>query len=114
MKVSIFSWRLGRNRLPTKDNLVKHGIFHTNLNVCTVACDFEEKLDRLFLGCKFFGDLVLLVQWMSISLVNPLHVMNHVIQFGALAGYSKKIICFMHIAWLATPGNVEIKTLLLF
>jgi len=38
LKVSIFVWRLFRNRLPTKDNLFHRGIIHMEDQMCVGGC----------------------------------------------------------------------------
>jgi hypothetical protein len=49
-KVSIFAWRLLRDRLPTKSNLVTRGILSLDLHFCETA-------HHLFLSCSTFGSL---------------------------------------------------------
>ncbi|GJT27666.1 putative RNA-directed DNA polymerase, eukaryota, reverse transcriptase zinc-binding domain protein [Tanacetum coccineum] len=50
-KVNIFFWRLTRNRLPTKTNLVDKGIdLHTVL--CSFCDDYCESSDHIFIECK--------------------------------------------------------------
>ena len=69
LKVSIFSWRLLRNRLPTKDNLVQRQILHNDDNVCVGGCGFVETADHLLFSCDIFGSVWFLVlQWLGLSL----------------------------------------------
>nr|GFC33469.1 RNA-directed DNA polymerase, eukaryota, reverse transcriptase zinc-binding domain protein [Tanacetum cinerariifolium] len=50
-KVNIFFWRLIRNRLPTKTNLVDKGIdLHTVL--CSFCDDYCESCGHIFTECK--------------------------------------------------------------
>lgn len=64
LKVFVFAWRLLRNRLPTKDNLVRRGVLHEGDNTYV----FGETTDHLFLGCGVFGALWPLVwMWLGIS-----------------------------------------------
>ncbi|KAK2363998.1 hypothetical protein QL285_088919 [Trifolium repens] len=62
LKVSIFAWRLLRDRLPTKENMVACGIITPNAYLCASGCGDIESAHRLFLSCSFFGSLWLLVR----------------------------------------------------
>jgi len=42
LKVSLFAWRLLRNRLPTQDNLVRHRVLHHDANQCVGGCGLQE------------------------------------------------------------------------
>jgi hypothetical protein len=44
LKVSIFSWRLLRDRLPTKANLVTRGIISPDLHLCVTRCGGVETM----------------------------------------------------------------------
>jgi hypothetical protein len=44
LKVSIFAWRLFRNRLPTKGNLFRRGIIHHDDQMCVGGCEVQELL----------------------------------------------------------------------
>jgi len=56
-KVSLFVWRLLRNRLPTKDNLVRLSVLSREDAVCVSGCGSQETTTHLFLGCDVFGSL---------------------------------------------------------
>jgi hypothetical protein len=67
LKASNFVWRLISYRIPTKENLLKCGILRPNMNACVVGCGYAENIDHLFLACKFFRSIWLLVrQWKGI------------------------------------------------
>ncbi|KAK2430956.1 hypothetical protein QL285_029238 [Trifolium repens] len=53
-KVSIFAWRLLRDRLPTKTNLVSRGILPPDLHFCASGCGDIETAQHLFLSCGTF------------------------------------------------------------
>lgn len=73
LKVSNFSWRLLKNRSPTK-------------NSC-----FEESLNHLFLECEVFGETWDLIRHcFGIRFVTPSLLTNHLLQFTSLSGYSRK------------------------
>ncbi|XP_024640744.1 uncharacterized protein [Medicago truncatula] len=56
-KVSLFVWRLLRNRLPTKDNLVRRHVLHHSDTACISGCGELETGKHLFLYCDIFGSL---------------------------------------------------------
>jgi len=60
LKISLFAWRLLRDRLPTTDNLIKRHILHLNAQLCVGGCDMIEDAKHLFLSCDFVGKLVML------------------------------------------------------
>ena len=71
-KLSLLGWRLLRNRLPTKDNLVQRGILIPTDGVCVAGCNVLETATHLFLHCNIFGALWSNVRtWLGIYLVPP-------------------------------------------
>ncbi|GAU26985.1 hypothetical protein TSUD_290350 [Trifolium subterraneum] len=80
LKVSIFAWRLLRDRLSTKSNLVTRGIITPEAQPC-VAGDLETA-QHLFISYSFFGSLWSLVRsWIDLSLVDPQNLVYHFLQF---------------------------------
>jgi hypothetical protein len=72
-KVSILAWRLLRNRLPTKDNLVAHGILTHDVHSCLSGCGEIETAQYFFLSCTIIKYLWhLFCDWIDISMANPL------------------------------------------
>jgi len=66
LKVSIFVWRLFRNHLHTKDNLVHQGVIQVGDNVCLTGCELQVTAEHLFF-CNFFGGLWhLLRHWLGV------------------------------------------------
>jgi hypothetical protein len=61
LKVYLFVWRLFRNHLPTKDNLITRGIIQAEANVCVGGCGVQESTYHLFITCSHYGQL-----WMQI------------------------------------------------
>jgi len=55
LKVSIFAWRLLRNRLPTRSNLLVRGIISDADAGCIAGCAHMETSQHLFLSCDFYG-----------------------------------------------------------
>jgi len=55
LKVVVFAWRLFRDRLPTKDNLLRRGVINFDSRLCVAGCDTVETSYHLFLHCNIFG-----------------------------------------------------------
>jgi len=103
LKVSVFVWRLFRNRLPTKVNLFHRGVIHNEAQMCVSGCGLHECSDHLFLLCNHFGKVWHLVrQWLGVYIVDPPTLVDHFIQFGTSAGFSKARCSFMRLIWFAT------------
>ncbi|MCI03334.1 70 kDa peptidyl-prolyl isomerase, partial [Trifolium medium] len=62
LKVSIFAWRLLRDRLPTKANLAARCIITPAAHLCVSGCSGVESAQHLFLSCSTFGSL-----WSSVA-----------------------------------------------
>ncbi|GAU40500.1 hypothetical protein TSUD_189820 [Trifolium subterraneum] len=70
LKVSILAWRLLRDRLPTKVNLITRGILPLTAQLCVSGCGEVETAQHLFLSCSMFGSLWSLVSsWIGSPLV---------------------------------------------
>ena len=48
LKVGLYAWRLFRDRLPTKDNLLRGSVITTDLRLCVAGCGYEESVAHLF------------------------------------------------------------------
>jgi hypothetical protein len=55
MKISIFVWRLLRDKLPTKINLVTRCIITSDTHFCVVGCGAIEYAQHLFLSCNMLA-----------------------------------------------------------
>jgi hypothetical protein len=78
LKVSIFAWRLLRDRLPTKENLAKRGIISVDSQMCCAGCKHVEDLKHLFLICPYYGALWPLVRaWLGIEGVKSQVISDH-------------------------------------
>jgi len=87
LKVSVFVWRLLRNRLPTKDNLIRKMVLHQDDNGCVGGCGSPETAIHFILRCDTFGSLWhLIYTWVGISFISPDLVTDHFYHFGHLAG----------------------------
>ncbi|KAK2426689.1 hypothetical protein QL285_025332 [Trifolium repens] len=87
LKISIFVWRLLRDRLPTKSNLVARGIISPNDLYCVSGCGGGESAHHLFLSCGTFGQLWALVRsWIGFSAADAHTVPAHFVQFAYSVG----------------------------
>ncbi|CAJ2672661.1 unnamed protein product [Trifolium pratense] len=101
LKVSIFAWRLLRDRLPTRANLVNRGVLSSSADTCVFGCGVAESAHHLFLSCSFAGSLWDLVrEWVDISPVVSTTLRDHFAQFTASAGVSRARRSFMQLLWL--------------
>jgi hypothetical protein len=57
LNVSIFAWRLLRDKLPTRVNLEARGIISPETQYCVAGCGCMESAQHLFLYCSIFGSL---------------------------------------------------------
>lgn len=57
LKVSVFAWRLLRDRLPTKSNMVNRGVISSEAAVCVSGCGSIESAQHLLLSCPRFSSL---------------------------------------------------------
>jgi hypothetical protein len=101
LKVSIFDWRLLRNRLPTKVNLVARGMLGSDAQLCVSGCGEVETAHHLFVSCPIFGKLWCLVRaWVGVNGADPFYVPDHFLQFTNLAGVAASRRSFMQMLWL--------------
>jgi len=78
LKVSIFAWRLVKNRLPTHANLVHRGILPDPVAGCLCGCGDTETSQHLFISCDFYGTLWFQVQsWLGVSGPDSFTVSDH-------------------------------------
>ena len=90
LKVVLFAWRLFRDRLPTKMNLVRRGVISNEARLCTAGCGSEETSDHLFLHCNIYGSIWHnIYKWLNLSSVLPFTVGDHFNQFTALGGLAR-------------------------
>jgi hypothetical protein len=81
-KVSLMAWRLLRNRLPTRDNLIRRRVLHLDASTCVRGCGESETTLHLFLLCDFSNGLWMEVRhWLGIYVVFPADLRQHFQQF---------------------------------
>lgn len=101
LKVSILAWRLLRDTLPTKINLLWRGILPSEAITCVAGCGNDESTHHLFLHCELFGSLWQHIRnWIGISGVDPFTLHDHFFQFTNSIGGSTKRRSFMQMLWL--------------
>ncbi|KAK2375121.1 hypothetical protein QL285_076032 [Trifolium repens] len=102
LKVSFFAWRLLRDRLPTKTNLVTRGILSPYLDMCATGCGGAESTHHLFLSCGTFGSIWPLVRaWIGFSTADAHNLSDHFVQFTHSAGGHSAQRSFLQLVWLA-------------
>ncbi|PNX58748.1 70 kDa peptidyl-prolyl isomerase [Trifolium pratense] len=81
-KVSVLAWRLVRNRLSTKDNLVARHIIHPDSQFYVTGCGGMETTHHLFMSCPIFAPLRRLIRaWIGIFTADPNTLQDHLVQF---------------------------------
>jgi hypothetical protein len=101
LKVSIFAWRLLRDRLPTKNNLVSRGILSSADHQCASGCGVSETAHHLFISCGTFGPLWTLVRaWIGIPVMEFTSLRDHFVRFSYSAGGSRARRSFLQLIWL--------------
>jgi len=107
LKFVLFSWRLFRDRLPTKDNLFRRGVIDQASMLCVVGCDSLESSNHLFLHCNVFGSIWhLIYRWLDISAAVLFHVPDHFNQFSYNGGISKDRRSILHVIWFAIVWEI--------
>jgi len=97
-KVSLFVWRLLRNRIPTKDSLLRRNIIHVNDLECVFGCGASETVNHLFLVCDLSYALWLHVwNWVGLSVVHPFQIRDHFIQCSFMAGMPRGTHSFFKV-----------------
>lgn len=95
LKFNIFVWRLMLNRLSLKDLLVRCHILELYDNICSADCGYAENIDHLFINCKVFCSLWLVILgWLDISTTLHGNILDNLLQFGNLRGFSKILASF--------------------
>jgi hypothetical protein len=78
VNVSVLAWRLLRNMLPTRDNLVRHHILAPSAHFCVTRCGGVETAQHVFLSCPVFAPLWGLIRsWVGFSSADPLSIQDH-------------------------------------
>jgi len=98
LKVSVFAWRLIRDRLPTKSNLVNRCVISSEAVVCVSGCSSIGSTQHLLLSCPTFASLWPLVRdWIGFMGVDSNVLSDH---FVHSTGVSKACRSFLQLIWL--------------
>jgi len=101
LKVSILAWRLLREGLPTKTNLLNRSILSSEATICSTTCGQAETVSHLFLHCDMYAPLWQMVRfWLGVSGVDPQGLQAHFLQFTNCLGGLKACRSFMQLLWL--------------
>ena len=96
-------WRLLRNRLSTKDNLVRRHVLHQDDAACVSGWGNLEAAAHLFLACDIFSSLWSHVwHWLGISSVSYGDLRQHFVHFTNMAGLPRSTHLFFRIIWFAS------------
>jgi len=99
----VFVWRILRNILPTKDNLVRCRILSVEEATCVSCCGSIETASHLFLGCDVLRALWSHVWlWLVISSVSSSDLHQHFTQFITMAGLPTFTHIFFKIIWFTS------------
>ncbi|XP_024631708.1 uncharacterized protein [Medicago truncatula] len=101
LKVSVLAWRLLRDRLPTKSNLIYRGVISPEAGLCVSGCGALESAQHLFLSCSSFASLWPMVRdWIGFVGVDTNVLSDHFVQFVHTTGGSKATKSFFQLIWL--------------
>jgi len=101
--VTVFPWRLFRNRLSTKDNLIRRRIIQHDNTSCSGGCGSGETADHILLRCDHFGMVWHnIYPWLGISFAS---VTAHFHEFSHLVGLPRSTHSYLTVIW---PGSVWI------
>jgi len=107
LKVVLFVWCLFRDRLPTKDNLLRRGVITLDSRMCIADCNSIETTNHLFLHCSTFGSVwQCLLRGLGFSTALPLGVIYHFNQFSWDDGAVKDRRTILQVIWFATTWEI--------
>jgi len=100
LKVVLFAWRPIRDRLPTKDNLIRRGILDSDDSLCVGGS--METSPHLFLHCQFFGEV-----WHFIHLCFGVYSVIPNVPADFVGGNcSKGRLSILQLIWYATVWKI--------
>ena len=110
LKVSVFSWRLLRDRLPTKANLAIRGVILADDIFCVSGCGHVETAEHLFLSCSVFAPLWQQVRdWIGFNAMDSNNITDHLVQFTYMTGVGKTKRSFLQLILLLCTWVVLIE-----
>jgi len=107
LKVSLFAWRLYRNCLLTKDNLLRWGIIQAKATFCSGGCAVQEFADHLLINCSHFSRLWPLIRnWSDLFSIDTFCAHDHYVQFGQLSGIPRQTHPFLKLTRLSCVWTI--------
>jgi len=101
LRASIFAWRLLRDRIPTKSNLMAQGVIDYEACLCVAGCSIVEDARHLFLACSCFGSIwPLLRSWIGFDGVDHNIISDHFTQFTYCKCVLKSRRSFLRLVWV--------------
>ena len=101
LKVSILAWRLIRDRLSIKNNLLNRGIISVVDTSCSAGCGHLESAHHMFLHCDTFGTIWQQIRfWIDFSGVDHYSLRAHFVQFTNYLGGTRARRSFLQLLWL--------------
>jgi len=101
LKVSILAWRLLRDRLPTKIDLLNCGIISATNTYCSAGCGQLESAHHLFIHCDHFGIIWQQVRfWIGVAGVVHHSLRAHFVQFTNYLSGTRARRSFIQLMWL--------------
>lgn len=105
LKAQIFAWRLLRDRLPTKGNLVKRNTLGELDQSCCCCSIKDESAAHFFMRCREIEKLWdAVVDWIGANWVQPNEVHLHWLGFSNLLGkgtFERRLIgLWICVAWV--------------
>jgi len=95
------AWRLLRDRLPIKNNLLGRDIITGASTSCLAGCGQVETAQHLFLQCDISSSLWQQVQsWIGVFGVDHQSISNHFVQFTYYCGGLRERRSFLQLIWL--------------
>ena len=107
LKVVVFAWRLFRNRLPTRDNLLQRNVLNSDSCLCITRFGSPETINHLFLHCSYFSTVWnCILRWIGFSTAAPLDVSDHFTQFCLGGGGPQVRLTILIAIWFATVWKI--------
>ena len=101
LKVSIVALRLLKDRLPTRNNILRRDIVQAAGATCVAGCGLEDSAAHFFIHCDVFGSLWQQIRaWIGVAGVDPFSITEHFLQFIHYTGSSKARRSFLQLLWL--------------
>jgi hypothetical protein len=93
--------------LPTKDNLLRRQVLHSDNVACVGGCGSLENVEHLLIGCDFFRRAwTHMLLWLGLSYVAPVGCRDCYLQFGHMVGLPHFSHSFLQLSCLACVWTI--------